>query len=214
MCSCGGRSDHLVRIDGTAGGGYLVACTLCRKDWTTSAAWPADLPVWPVHWAHLTLPERVALVLCDLRASADLPRTDVSRDSGLSTYTIKMLEECKSRNVDLRHLYILCRTYGVHLLDVVQGVRSPRPWPAGWASCEGLDLLVRARMKARRIHLGVGAHDAATRIQAYNTWVLRIESGEVATLDLRKLDLLATLYETTLLAWLDPGATEEGATDA
>lgn len=124
--------------------------------------------------------------------------------SGVGYRIIYRLEAGKKDNVMLDQLFMLCRFYGVSLaklIDPQQGNEAGH-WPAHAPSWPATDESIRTRLRQLRHERGMGVRILAKRCRdetfaggapvrvlctVHPSWILRIESGLYATLDLVRI---------------------------
>jgi hypothetical protein len=99
----------------------------------------------------------------------------------------------------------LAKYYGLDVAAVLNGCpedrRRLRTDPTDYAE---LDRRVRANLRSIRRSLGHGTKRLAELADVPQTWLVRIESGEIAMLDLVRLERAAGALEVPLALLLAP----------
>jgi hypothetical protein len=112
-------------------------------------------------------------------------------ESGIGYRVIRRLEGAGNQTVRLGTLYMLADYYDVGLANLVEPKLSGLgSWPNDAPTWPSVDMSVRQRLRTRRMLASLGARLLSKRAnhpQVVPSWVFRIESGDVAHLDVIRL---------------------------
>lgn len=116
--------------------------------------------------------------------------------SGVGYRVIDRVETARNESVWLETVYLLAQHYGVSMGHIL-GVEFPPglylrvselgTWPENGPSFVEVDAHVRTALRRSRIDAGLGTPTLATAAGVHQTWIVRIESGELARCDLIRL---------------------------
>ena len=96
------------------------------------------------------------------------------------------------RQLPMRALWSLCRALDEDMLAILaSGSWKRAQWPEDALGAFAWTELVRDRLREVRHAKGVGTKALATDADVHQSWIVRIESGEVDTIDLLRLDRCA-----------------------
>ena len=137
----------------------------------------------------------------------------VGEMTGVPPRTVMAVENLKLKQVPLDRVHALAVGLNVDALWMATGVS------AGWTGAlQDWDDIVRTRLRETRMERGVGTPALAEQAKVAQTWLVRIESGEVQTLDLVRLKRVAEALGLTLAQLINPieevemcDGTEEGS---
>jgi transcriptional regulator with XRE-family HTH domain len=136
--------------------------------------------------------------------------------AGMSHRAVGGYESQRWKQVPVRTLWALCRALDVDLVALVD--MSSTTWrrsswsPETLAADELVDL-VRDRLRQVRHDLGRGSKALAAEAEVHQTWIVRIESGEVDTVDLVRLDRCARAMGVPLTTLLTSEKRDEARAD-
>jgi transcriptional regulator with XRE-family HTH domain len=123
--------------------------------------------------------------------------TFFSTECGLAPRTIQAFESARRSNLSLQHVHALAVYYDVSIVGALRNPRAPKgpKTPDDYAV---LDDAFRTNLRLIRLGHGFGTKRLAMATQVSQPWLVRIESGEIATLDLVRLERVAAALQTTL----------------
>jgi hypothetical protein len=107
--------------------------------------------------------------------------------------------------VALDTLYLLCAHYGCSLGGLLDPNRDVAgSWPAGAPGYPAVDVAVRRAIRAQRLRAGLGTKAVTkaareTDPRCHQSWLVRIEGGQVATLDVIRLATVVAQLGVTLV---------------
>ena len=110
--------------------------------------------------------------------------------------------------VDLSSLYLLALFYKVNLPALLSGARALGAWPdEDVPSWPAVDVAVRKRFRRARQAANMGARKLSrlsSHARVSPSWIFRIESGEVARLDVVRLQSVAEVLGSSVPRLLPP----------
>lgn len=117
--------------------------------------------------------------------------------SGVNYRTVDRMESGKKVWVDLLSVYLLAQFYQVNLADLLRprarGEPEPKSlgrWPKDAPSLTETDEHLRRRLRELRLACRLGTPALAERAGVHQSWIVRLEAGEVRA-DLIRVGLLA-----------------------
>ena len=130
-------------------------------------------------------------------------------ESGVGYQVIARLEAAGNETVDLSTLYLLALYLGVNLPKLLTtGARGVGTWPDGDVpSWPAVDMAVRKQFRQTRQTAQMGARKLSSlsgHARVSPSWIFRIESGEVAHLDVVRLQSVAEVLGSSVPRLLPP----------